>query len=226
MDGFTEESWNVASGHMRPQNGVAIRFELIPVKNEAKSDAEGKPVFEDVEYIEKRVPGDKLNIIVRKITDADRKEFREQYKHWKAGLEDPESGMPLKQWAPMTRSEVEEFAYHGVRTVEELSGMSDAACKGIGAGVMKRRDMALDWLKQAAKQAPATHLRGELEKRDSEISALRNQMAELIQLTKGRRSTRPEDFEDVPEIEPVAAPLTPAPKKRGRPAKSTQAAQE
>lgn len=225
---LTEESWLQAAGHIRNPVGLAIRFEYIAVKDEAASDKQGKPVFNDVEYIEKRVPGDKLNIVHKPVDDDDRKQFAQQYKAWKAGLEDPESGVPLKEWPPMTRSEVETFAYHGVRTVEDLAGMSDATCKGIGAGVMKRRDQAADYLKRANLAAPSTHLRAELAKRDNQIEALQRQLSELTRLSGKSRAAAAEDDGGIPYVgvEPVAPVEAPTPKKRGRPAKQTTSATE
>ena len=40
------------------------RFYLKPVKNEFRSEAENRPIFEDLEYVEITLPGDRRSIVL------------------------------------------------------------------------------------------------------------------------------------------------------------------
>lgn len=159
-------------------SGVYIRFHKEPVRSKAKSEAAGRPIFDEVEYIEIRTPGDKTNIVDRPVTEADRRQYAAQYRAWKAGDDEQLSGTPLAQWPSVTRAQVEELRYFGVRTVEQLAAMSDGNLQNVGP-IRALRQQAIDFLEAARGNAPLTTLRAELAKRDNELDALRKQVEAL-----------------------------------------------
>lgn len=220
--------------------GLAIRFELV---SKQVGEENGIPVFKDIEYIEKRIPGDRTNIVFKPLRDADKKEFAAQYQHWLATREDPKSGYPLKDWPPLVRSQVEQLAFHGVKTVEELANLSDSVCQSIGSGTLAVRQKAKDWLDRAKGAGPESALRAELDAKDNEIATLKRQFSELTALVRAKESG-----EAVPAPSPVAGELAAlkaqmqellaakaafvppeataeTPKKRGRPKKSETVAE-
>lgn len=159
-------------------NGTAVRFHHKPVKDEEASIREGRPIFRSVEYIEKRTPGDKTNVIDRPASEADKREFAQAYAAWKAGAEKQMSGTPLAMWPPIAAEQVLELQHFGVRTVEELAGMSDAVMGNIGP-LRTLREQAKAWLQAAAGHAPISQLQAKLEEKDGEMRALRQQMEEM-----------------------------------------------
>lgn len=177
MQGIADESWMQAS-QGKPQ-GVAIRFHVEAVQDGEKTDEAGRPIFKDVEFIEKRVPGDRLNVVDRPITDADKKEFALQYRAFKEGLGDPKSGTPLKEWPPLSKSQIETLNYAGIRTVEDLAGLTEDNAKRIGAGVLSLVKKANDYLANASTGAPLSQLRSELEQERLEKQTLQRQVQEL-----------------------------------------------
>lgn len=178
--GVADESWMQAAGQL-PSASVAVRFEVLAREDEAATLEKGCPQFRDVEYIEKRVPGDRGNVVHRPITAEDRKEFAVQYEAWKKGLADPTAGSPLKEWPLLTRSQVEVFALNGVKTVEQLAEMSDGNTQMMGAGVLALRSKARDWLEKAKAGSLDLKLRAELDKRDSQIAALQEQLKSVCE---------------------------------------------
>jgi len=153
------------------------RFHIHPVQNDAKSATEGRPVFDDVEYVEIRNPGDKTNIIDRPLRPEDKMRFRRQYAHWAETKANITSGTPLSQWPQVTRGQVEELNYFGVSTVEQLANLSDDQTRNIGP-IMALRTKAQDFIKAAKSAAPMQQMRRELEQRDQRVKDLEQQIAD------------------------------------------------
>jgi hypothetical protein len=157
---------------------LMIKFELFPHPNEIKSLEAGHPVYDDKEFITIIVPGDKTSIIHRPVWAQDKERFARQYAQFKQGLEQTVVGLPLKLWGGMTLGQAKEFEYFNVKTVEQLSEMSDGNGIAIqGFNGLKQR--AKDYVAQTKEQQPLMEMRAELEKKDSELSALTQSFSEL-----------------------------------------------
>lgn len=166
---------------------LMVRFWVEAHQDEAKSAAEGRPVFEDVDYIEIASPGDRSNIVQRPIEQDDIARFRRLYESWKAGQStDGVVGTLLREVPWVSRSQVEELAYFKVRTVENLAALPDSALGSFGPGVGALRERAKAYLRDAKAQAPMAELNKRLEERDAQIAALREQVAELAAAKKGK----------------------------------------
>lgn len=174
MRGVADESWMQA---VEGEERVFFSFDLHPQKDEAKSEAEGRPVFRDVEYIQIQVPGDKGNVVHRPVTPEDKQRFSRQYEHWKNGKSPEQTGMPLTEWAAISRSEVLELAYFNVRTVEQLASLTDANAQNVGA-LRLWRDKAKAFLEQAKGNAPLVQMQAELVRRDNDNATLKHQLEE------------------------------------------------
>ena len=104
-----------------------VKFFMHPRKNDEKSEAAGRPIYEDTEYIEIMMPGEKNNIIQRPAWSQDYSRFRNQYALFKAGQTEQETGTPLNALPFMTDSLIEELKYFKIHTVEKLANLNDAA---------------------------------------------------------------------------------------------------
>lgn len=181
---------------------VFVRFRLEPHKNEAASLEAGRPKYDETEYLEIQVPGDRTTNVDRPVTDDDRKRFRRQYADWKAGVTQGESGTPLAQWPAVSRSEVEELAFWKVRTVEALASLSDSNQQNIGPirGLVQK---AKDFLEAAKSTAHLGKMREELDQRDAALLALQQQAAaqakELAELRAEIRGEGPKRKQHKPE---------------------------
>lgn len=156
-----------------------VRFSVRPTKNEAASVSAGRPVFADTEYVEIVVPGDKQNVVLRPVRDADKQRFGRQYAAFKAGDAEQVTGTPLSEWPAVTRSQVEELAYFKIRTVEQLAGVSDGNLKNAGP-FLALRQKARDWLEKAEGGALESKLRAELDAEKLARETLQAQVAELV----------------------------------------------
>lgn len=154
--------------------GVYAKFFFMPCKNEAESAKEGRPVYVEKEYIEIIAAGNSNNIVVRPVSDMDRRRFRVAYAKFKEGDNEQIVGTPLIELPWLSRSQVEELAYQKVRTLEQLAELNDQVCMNI-PGMFNLKRKAADWLKKAAEEAPFTKLHEELEALRSELAAMKAQ---------------------------------------------------
>lgn len=156
------------------------RFFVEPVQNIAKSNMEGRPIFDDREMVEINIPGDLKNVVCTYVTDIHRHRWPQHYAAFKAGLEAPSSGTSLMEWAQITRSQAEELKYFKVHTVEQLAEMPDDLLSKVAPMNGKAiREKARRTLQIAAGSAPAEKLAAELAQRDSTIDELKAGMKAL-----------------------------------------------
>jgi hypothetical protein len=175
-----------ASGLSRqrsPDDNLSVRFSIEALENPAKSKEAGRPIFDETEIIEIRIPGD-ADVRKRAVNEGDRTRFARQYDAWKRNQnQETVSGTPLAAWPMMKRSQVEEAKFFGVHTVEQLANIADVNLQRLGPGWPSLRQQAVDWLKKAEDGALLGKLRAELEERDRRIDALedmlKRQAAEL-----------------------------------------------
>jgi hypothetical protein len=155
--------------------GVHARFYWFPYKDEAASAEAGRPIFQDREFVELLAPGNSTNIVRRKVSDMDRRNFPQQYALFKQGDSEQMVGTPLAEWPMVTRSHVEELAYIKCRTVEQLAEINDAACNTM-PGLYDLKKKAKLWLEKAASDAPFTAMAKENEELRARIAALEESM--------------------------------------------------
>lgn len=169
---------------------LAIKFYVKPVKNENKSAEEGRPIFDDRDYVEIRVPGDQCNVVTRPVTAEDKQRFYRQYQQFKAGQEQSVSGTPLEEVPWITRSQVEELKYVKVNTLEQLADLNDATCQRY-AGMFKLKQRANEHLRLAKEAAPSQAL----DKLREEMEARMNAMQQTIDEQSGIIQTQRKQLE-------------------------------
>lgn len=182
MDAIGTQSWEEVAAQnagVEDNSRTRVMFSLEPKLDEKASATAGRPVFVDVEYIEKINPGIRLNIVKRPIEDRDRRDFAPQYKAWKSGLADPTTGTPLREWPQISRSQVETLAPHGVRSVEDLAELADSTCQSLGPGTLALKQKAKDWLEKAAGGALESKLRAENDAMRTQLEAMQKNYEDL-----------------------------------------------
>lgn len=182
--------------------GLLVRFYKTMERNDVRSTVMGKPEFDEVECISIRVPGSRDEHVAL-VNDEYRERFKDEYRAWKANEGAPITGTPLAEWPAVTVSFVDEMKLVGVRTVEELAGMSDGhAMATPGLQTMKAR--AIAWLQgQDASSA--------LAKAEAREKELLDRIAALEAGTKPKRAAKaepinPADISDE-ELEAMTSPV-------------------
>ncbi len=123
-------------GTTRPgDENLLVRFFQKPRQNAAKTEAEGRPIFEDVDYIEIRIPGARDVAYCQPVTQIDRDRFPEHWRLYKARMQaEVVQGTPLAEWPQISRSLAEELKFLHITTVEQLANVSDANIQRIMGG--------------------------------------------------------------------------------------------
>jgi len=226
----------------QPRSSLVIRFSTEAMENPEKSKEKGRPIYDDVEMISIRVPGDP-DIRCRPVRPEDKQQYARQYLAWRRNQDQESStGTPLAQWAPVKRSQVEEAKFLGVHTVEQLADVADVHLQKLGPGWIALRQKARDWLVSAKDGAALARMREELEEARHRISTMEKMLAKQAEELQSKPleaasnvTIAPAKDPEVTELKAMvlqlmaqksAAPVapTPPPKKRGRPSKAEIAA--
>lgn len=171
--------------HFDPRNPRAgddvlpVVFFMGSMRQDALSEAEGRPIYRDEECI--RIYKNKDEILEYPVTDNERQRWPRQYAAWKnTGHNEPGMmGTPLEKFPLVSRAQVEELKYFKVYTVEQLAELPDTTAQQI-PGVTKLKQQAQAHVLIAREQAPLQKMNEELQARDAKIATLEAQMAELL----------------------------------------------
>lgn len=175
-DELVMESLRQSMGQ-NPGPKVPAKFSMEATPDFEATEKAGIQKFKEEEFITKWIPGDKDNVIFRPVRAIDKIEYPTEYAAFKANQEQPQNGTPLSIIPWMSKAQVAELNAFGVRTAEEFVNVSDTnGQRFIGFHQLKTR--VKTYLDAAAGAAPALKLQSELEKRDQEITLLKQLMEE------------------------------------------------
>jgi hypothetical protein len=157
---------------------LGVKFYIEAVENKELSLKNNRPTFEDQEFVEIRIPGDRDTIRAPAALYRDR--FRSRYEKWKAGQDDNHGaiGLPLREWTGITRSRAEELHRFEVYTVEQLAGVSDVHLQGLGPGFLGLRQKAQAYIEASKGTAGIEQMRVAMEQKDGEIEVLKRALKE------------------------------------------------
>jgi hypothetical protein len=202
--GMTDMAMN--QGRFHGDETLLVKFFKNPRINNQKTAAAGRPIYEEVPYIQIMQPGNKDSIIIRPATKMDKGRFAEHFRKFEA-REDQEAveGTMLEEWAAITRSQCEELKYLNVRTVEQLAAMTDSNAQGImGIGYLKQK--ATKYLTDTAGDATAEALAA----LQAKFDALEAQVGAPVEIKPKRKRRSPAEMaaaraEEAAEVPPAAA---------------------
>jgi hypothetical protein len=81
---------------MQPQdNRIIIEFFVDAVQLGHRSEIEGRPVFEDREFVRILIAGDARTEVVKEVTAEVRAKYAQAYEHWQRTREPLHEGTPL-----------------------------------------------------------------------------------------------------------------------------------
>jgi hypothetical protein len=182
-----------------PDDNLVVLFRQKDFKNEAKSLAEGRPVHDDIEICEIRVPGS-IDVKVFPATEISRwitdpmtgadvpvtyaERFSRQYMQFKAKAAQTKSGTPLEYATFLTAARRAELRAQNVYTVEQLAAIEGNPLKNLGLGGREMKNSAEEYLAESKAGAPTAQMAAELE-------ALRARNAVLEEDYRRAASQRP-----------------------------------
>ena len=153
------------------------------------SEQEGRPIYEDREFVRIFVPGDTNTVLERQVTEHDKDRFAQQYAIFKrTGSGDEQViGTPLSQLPWLTPSQIKQMQALNIRTVEHLAGLSDTSIQALGMGGRELKAKAQAYLDTAADGAEAAKYAAQNEQMKSEIEDLKAQIKELAALADNQK---------------------------------------
>lgn len=225
FEGVQEAAQRAMQQMLQPNREyLDVRFYHEPTLNEAKTKESGRYVYEDIEWVEIRVPGEP-DIRRRPVKEADRTRFAEKYKLFKVDdTQEKADGFPLREWTLVTASQRKELEHYGIRSVEQLANVSDTALRQVGQ-YMALRQRAKDWLVAMKDSSVLVRLRTENEELKTRLSALEETVriqAADIAVARASGGALPSAVPDgrvallEKQMADLAASMT-APRRRGRP---------
>lgn len=165
---------------------VFPRFHVKAIQNNYKTEREGRPIFDEVEYVEITVAGDTRTVIDERVKDEHRQRWPESYKRFREGQEQAQDGTPLEAWPALSTGQVAEYKALNIRTVEALAALDDGFLSRLGTGGRVIRDKAKAWLERAQGDAPLSKALADIEDIKAELAvkdkAIADQAAEIERL--------------------------------------------
>lgn len=176
-------------------------FKNHPIENLAKSEAAGRPIFDDMEVVEIRFAGDRQKVSVfpahdytqsesladgtsRQITYAER--WPEQYRRFKAKEMQVMEGTPIQELPFLTEARRSELRALNIYTAESLAALDGNALKQLGQGGRDLKNKAQAYIDAAGDTSLPI-------RQAAEIEALR---AELAAIKKAQPNVAPEITDD------------------------------
>lgn len=197
-------------------SGLFVRFYSDAILNQQKSDAEGRPMYDQVEMCEVHFPADNTKVRIARATDGNPPyylRFPAQYAAFKKQEEVVQDGTPIEHWPPITKAQALELKAMNIHTVEMLAATADVNLKWMGARQL--RENAKVWLSEADAGKESIRLNNEIEALKMQIEAMSNQNAGFSASQKQQAVVQSETIAppslEAPEIKPIVT------KMRGRP---------
>lgn len=162
---------------------MLVTFKLHAIKNNAKSEKEGRPIFDEKVFVEIIAPGNKNSVTFRESKDADRERFPAAWQRFERGQASVAHGMPLEQWPQLTVGDVASLKSMNVHTVEHLADLPDGVADQY-MGFRTYRAKAIAYLKVAADGAHVSKMQSEIEKLTAENAQLAAKVDELAALVE------------------------------------------
>jgi hypothetical protein len=182
IEELAENANNLAFGDDR----LGVMFYNRVVEDKERTLAEGRRCFKDQEFVKIVVPGDRHNVVDRKVQQTgilptdDRLRFAAQYQKFKAGTSQAmHEGTPITLWPVVSQSLAEELKYINIFTVEQLADLADTYVGKIPNG-HSLKEKAKQFILVQKDASVLNKVQMELAQRDNQIETLTKQMADLV----------------------------------------------
>lgn len=195
---FNPERGGVSTAIYGSDKGLIVEFYMRRVKQEFESEKQGREIWKDIPTIHLFTPGAKSDNHrdVKLVTDqwgpSDLERFPRQWQAFQNQQEQAQEGMPLEEWARLSRAEVMEWKACKIHTVEQLAALADVAASGMPMNWRKTREKAQAWLASiTGDQAKISSVMAENDTLKADVEMLKTQIAELAAQQTKRGPGRP-----------------------------------
>ena len=201
------------AAYQDPDDKLVVLFKFQAKKNEGRSLKEGRPIYEDEEICEIRVPGSRdvkvfpANAFCGWMIDpqsgeqyprtyADR--FMLQYRQFQMHATQTKSGTPLEHVPFLTDARRAELRASNVYTLESLADIEGVELKNLGPGGRDLKNQAVAFIDASKSTAPTLQLQAELEALKARNVILEEDAARMKEIAKAKAPPRAESaFEEM-----------------------------
>ena len=178
-------------------------FKVHSIKNEAKSKAEGRPIYDDMEVVEVRFAGDRNRVgvfpahafsgWVTNPADGSQEaqtyamRWPEQYKRFKLNHTQVAEGTPLEEVPFLTQGKRLELKALNILTAEALAALDGNELKALGMGGRELKNQAIAYLDAARGSADVTKLAADNEALKDQLESMRRDMEEMRAAAKAAK---------------------------------------
>jgi hypothetical protein len=163
-------------------SNLYVEFTMEAIHQTFESAREGRPIFKDVPHIRIMFAGDKTKVVFRPVEEQDKHRFAPQWAAFERQEEQVQSGTPVTEWSPLTKSEAMELKSMNIHTVEALANLPDSGLNWLGGREM--RNKAQKYLEVSKDSAVLTKMAAENSKLQADIDALKEQIKQLAKPNK------------------------------------------
>lgn len=165
---------------------LSVRFFDGTVRSEYKTAQEGRPVVEDVVFVEVAVPGNNLQVLQEIAHDGHKRRFPLQWQHYMNTKGDAlMSGTPIDELtflSPAARENLKAMKFY---SVEQIANAADAEMQRFGMSLgmagLALREKAIRYLQFSDKNADFSKMERELADRDTKLAAMEAQMQAMAE---------------------------------------------
>ena len=184
--------WADESFNTQTKGKLLVTFEIRQKKMPYLSEQQQRPVFQEVVFIKKVVPGDNSLTIHRQIRPEDKEEYPQQWAHFQRTQQNKQPGIPIEHWHSISDTQKAEFKAWNILTIEQFANLPDSMANKI-MGFYELRKKALVFIEAGKDAELIGQIRAEAKKENdalrSELEELRNMIA--AQKPKGRPGRKP-----------------------------------
>ena len=160
---------------------LSISFKWVKVKIDNK-DAQKNGTFETRLTIRRQPKGDRQTASVNFISEQDAAEqYPFEFQHFKDTGEVPTSGTPLDELPGISRSQIDLLVLNGLRSVEDLVGVSPDLVAQLGITATKAQKVALAWSENSRNGADVVAAADVAARYEAENAELKRQLQAAIE---------------------------------------------
>ena len=154
---------------------MAVFFHAVQVRNNFKSDAEKRPIFEERIFIKKLVPGDSTLVVDRPMREQDMEDYPIEWARYEQKKEQKVAGTPIDAWMAISETQKAEFKALNIFTIDQFANLPDVAGDKI-MGFNDLRSKARAFIMVAQDSQMMDKIRAEMDKK---MEAQEAELAEL-----------------------------------------------
>lgn len=165
-----------------PQGKLPAAFSKRAIELKAQSEKEGRPIYEERDFITIFLNGG--DVVDREVKPKDKIDYAQAWAAYEQGQSQKCSGTPVNQWPVLGVAQIATLRALNVFSVEQIAEASDALLQSIGMGAREMQAKARIYLQKAATNAKAEAAVAENVRLKEEIADLKKQISDLAKQIK------------------------------------------